>query len=300
MAIDQNLLKLEIISHPIANEPDPQPDFFHFEPSYRRRMSSRALGPDTENMRDNIFATEIEEECFAIIKGKKNPENKELFSRSIVALALSSSPSHIILDGILAAGVHCLTMRPMGGMLHLVIFESLEDKEAMLASKWLDNWFIKIHEVNETCSPLWRETTMKIYGCPLAAWSYENFYNIGCIYGRVLSIEHSNFDHASVLVYTDCLFRINTSLFLDVEGQKFKIFTFEDGPSNGNLSDKDKKINQKSAPPETFPENFSDDADSNPESHCQTNLEKKAQSSPNHQPIIKTPVSPNNLETSAT
>lgn len=54
-----------------------------------------------------------------------------------------------------------------------------------------------------------------MYGVSLSAWDYKNFYNIRCIFGRVLSVGDSNYDHASVLVYTNYLFKINTKLVME-------------------------------------------------------------------------------------
>lgn len=96
-------------------------------------------------------------------------------------MANSSTPSHILLNYILAAGVNCLNIRPLGGMMHLITFASLEDKVAMIESRWLESWFDHINEVPSSFTPLWRETWIKIYGVPLSAWSYDNFYNIGSV-----------------------------------------------------------------------------------------------------------------------
>lgn len=62
------------------------------------------------------------------------------------------------------------------------------------------------------------------------AWSYENFYNIGCIFGRAISIDHSRFDHTNILVFTDCQFKINAKLALEMNEREYKVFTIEDGP----------------------------------------------------------------------
>lgn len=106
-------------------------------------------------------------------------------------------------------GVSCISIKPMRGMLHLISFNTIEVEQAILDSNWLDICFLDIRDVNSKCAPLWRRTWIKVYGVPLSAWGYENFYNIGSIFGRVLSVNYSNFDFASVLVYTDCLFLIN-------------------------------------------------------------------------------------------
>lgn len=245
------------------NELDPQPDFFFFNPSKHRRMSSRALGTDTEKIRDELIATEIENDCFAIIKGEYSQENEDLFNRSIIAMAYASTPSNSLMEGILAAGVNCLTIQPLGGMMHLLTFSSMEDKQAMIESGWLDNWFEHISEVEKSFSPLWRETWIKIYGVPLSAWSYQNFYNIGCVYGRVISVDHSNFEYANVLVFTDCLFKINSKLAMQIEEYTFKIFTFEDGPSKTKPSPPTNPVPLTStsagcSPTESPPENHSD------------------------------------------
>lgn len=71
----------------------------------------------------------------------------------------------------------------MGGILHLITFESQEDKQTMLDSKWLDRWFLDFQKVDNDNASVWKEAWMSVYGVPLGAWVYENFYNIGCVFG---------------------------------------------------------------------------------------------------------------------
>lgn len=190
-------------------------------------VSTQILGEATEDARNNLIAKEENDEFMLVLKGTRNTENEELFARSSIAVARSSMSSEDILSRILAEGVISLTIKPMGGLLHLISFESVEEKEALLESKWLDNWFMDIRNVNSSVSSQWRETWIKIYGVPISAWNYENFHKIGSVYGRVLTVEYSNFDCATVLVITDCLFKINCKLHLELDGNFFAIFTTE-------------------------------------------------------------------------
>lgn len=112
----------------------------------------------------------------------------------------------------------------------MITFESMEDKQAMLDSCWLGRWFIEISEVDESTTSRWRQTTLSIYGVPLAAWNYENFHNIGSIYGRVILVDYSNFTSAEVMLITDCLFKINCNLHIDIDGKKYPVFTSELSP----------------------------------------------------------------------
>lgn len=66
-----------------------------------------------------------------------------------------------------------------------------------------------------------------MYGVLLSGWGYENFFSIGNIFGRVLSVDHSNFDRAKILIITDCLFNINCEMEIDIEGTLSKIFISE-------------------------------------------------------------------------
>lgn len=160
--------------------------------------------------RENLIAEEIDGEFSLVIKGSRIIEKSEMIERSAIAVALSSQSSPQILESILAKGVNSLTIKPMGGLLHLITFESLEEKQAMLESGWLDQWFIDITEVDDNIATQWRQTTICVYGVPISAWTYENFHNIGSIYGRVTSIDYSSFERAEVtLIITDCLFKIN-------------------------------------------------------------------------------------------
>lgn len=121
------------------------------------------------------------------LKGSPCTANEELFQRSSIAFANSALSSNAILDHILAEGVTCMSIKPLRGLLHLIIFESLEDKKGMLKSEWLKRWFMEIREVNPGCASIWREIILRIYGVPLGAWSYDNFFKIGNVFGKVLS-----------------------------------------------------------------------------------------------------------------
>ena len=191
-------------------------------------MSSRLLGENVEKIRDELTVDELEGEELIAVKGTRSHENDELFERSVLAISSSSQSSSLIHQHILAEGVSCITIKPLGGQFHLVTFASIEDKKAILESNWLDNWFINLSEVNDGSASKWKETRIRIYGVPLKSWSYENFYNIGSIFGRVLSVEYSNFNVAKILLLTDCLFTINCKLILDIDGKKSKIFVSEE------------------------------------------------------------------------
>ena len=218
--------------HQTFNQPkeilEPHPKEFEKEMSNRKVMSSRVLGVETEQVREMIESVEFEGEQHIMIQGKRSKENEELFNRSVLGVANSSSSSELIHDHILAAGVTCLKIKPLGGMLHLITFDSVEDKEAIIESEWLLKWFDDIRNVNKSCAAIWRKTWINIYGMPLSAWCYDNFFKIGNIYGRVVSIDYTRMDCAKVMIITDCLFFINNPLIFAIDEEKFKLFVIED------------------------------------------------------------------------
>lgn len=116
-------------------------------------------------------------------------------------------------------------------MLHLISFENIEEKRSLIESQWLLKWFLDIRDVNESSVGLWRETWITIYGVPIVAWNYENFMNIGSVYGQVRSVEYSRMDYAKILIITDCFFHINNPLLLEIREKHFKIFVVEDSKS---------------------------------------------------------------------
>lgn len=198
--------------------------FASAKPSPQRIMSSRSLGEDTEKVRGSLGQLDLEEDYAAALNGEVCEDNREMLERSAIAVAASSQSSDDILSHILAEGVTCLNISPMGGMLHLVTFETFADKKEMMESKWLEKWFLVLRNVNDESSMMWRETWLKVSGVPLIAWGHENFYKIGCVYGRVLSVNQKNYECAYILVFTDVLFQINNKLSLDVQGKKYPIF----------------------------------------------------------------------------
>ena len=129
---------------------EPAPDFFVKNPTEARIASTMLLGDATVDARNVISGEELEGDFALVIPGTRNNDLNEMLSRSIFAVALSSQTSSEILESILAEGVNCLTIKPMGGLLHLVTFETVDDKRAMLESNWLDTWFIETRDINKS------------------------------------------------------------------------------------------------------------------------------------------------------
>ena len=186
-------------------------------PSSQRMKSSNLLGEDTEQVRNSLDEIDLESEIAASIKGKQCEENVEWIQRSVIATTATSQSSEAIQEHILSEGVNCLTIQPMGGMQYIITFDSLEDKNSIIESGWLDRWFSSIEIINNQSAAKWRETWLSIYGVPLMAWGYDNFFKIGCIFGRVISVNHQRFDKAQVLIYTDCMFDINCKISMQID-----------------------------------------------------------------------------------
>lgn len=104
----------------------------------------------------------------------------------------------------------------------------MEDKKAILESQWLQRWFLELRDVNNSSAAIWREAWLTIYGVPITAWSYDNFFDIGSIYRKVLSIDYSRMDYARVLVITDCFFMINNPIMFTVDTKNFKVYITEE------------------------------------------------------------------------
>lgn len=86
---------------------------------------------------------------------------------------------------------------------------------------------MEIRDVSVKASAKWRETWITIYGVPLNAWSHDTFFKIGCVFGKILSINYSNFEFTKILISIDCLFKINCKMALNVDGFMTKIHIWE-------------------------------------------------------------------------
>ena len=200
-------------------------------------MSSRCLGESTEQARNSLKEIEENGEFAAAIEGERCKENDELLKRSAIGITDSLQSSESIMEHILAEGVNCITIKAMGGMQHLIIFETLEDKQNVIECKWLEQWFIEIRNVNKHSATLWRETWISIYGTPLIAWGYRNFHKIGSVFGRVKSISYERYDCAHILIITDCLFDINCKIQLQIDEENYSVY----------ISEKQQVISQRSS-----------------------------------------------------
>lgn len=244
--ITPKFTKPELNTQSLENiqEIEAQPDFFLKKPSAARIVSSKILGEATENARNKIRDEIIDDEFALIIEGNRSSENDDLFKRSLIAVAQSSQSSSAIMESILANGVNFLSIKPLGGLMHLITFETYEDKIAMVESNWLENWFIDLRNVNKSVAQQWRSIDLIVRGVPFSAWNYENFHQIGSVFGRVVSIEYSNFTGARISLISDCLFKINCKMFFNLEEKKYPIFISETeqnhptvaNPSNHQMS----------------------------------------------------------------
>ena len=190
-----------------------------------RIMSSRTLREDTEKIRMSLSLVEGDSEFVAAIKGEKCKENSEMLNA--IAITEASQSSESIMDHILSEGVNCSKIKAMGGLQHLICFDTIEDKKSMIEGKWLERWFIAIRNVNSQSAALWRESWRNIYGVPLIAWGHKFFFDIGCIFGCVISVNYKDYDSAQLLVYTYCLFDINCKISLEIDDKKYPIFISE-------------------------------------------------------------------------
>ncbi|XP_048494804.1 uncharacterized protein LOC125494938 [Beta vulgaris subsp. vulgaris] len=237
---EQNINQPEIPDHSaiIPNQIlEPQPALLKREMSKHRVMSSRVLGEDTEKVRDEISIGEFEGDQILKIQCSQNEEYSKVLERSVVGVACPYTPADVIMEHILSEGVNNLSIQTMGGMLHLITFESLEEKEAMLKCEWLLRWYQDLRNVNSRSASLWRETWLTIYGVPLIAWSYETFYNIGCIYGKVLSVDYSRKDLGRIMILSDCFFTINNPILIEVNGKVTKVFVVEEPQIHSHKKD---------------------------------------------------------------
>ena len=155
------------ITFPYENQIFEKPNISTPNPSKHRIMSSRVLGEETEEIRNSLGAIDLNGDYAASLKGSKCEENKEWLQQSVIGVASSSQSPRIIMEGILANGVNYLSTKSMGGMMHLITFNTLEDKVAMLESTWLDQWYLALRDVDKKSASLWRETWIKVYGVPL-------------------------------------------------------------------------------------------------------------------------------------
>lgn len=107
-------------------------------------MSSKVLEDDTARVRESLEPIDVDGDYVAALKGEMCVEQEEMLQRSAIAIASSSQSSDMLLENILSQGVHCLTIKPMGGVMHLITFDSFEDEKAMMDSKWLEQWFMTV------------------------------------------------------------------------------------------------------------------------------------------------------------
>lgn len=97
----------------------------------------RVLGEEVEKARLDLDTENVDLETIGVIKVAKTHESDELFQRSALGVANNAASYSSILNLILAEGVNTITIKPLDGPLHLITFETIEDKKAIMESEWL-------------------------------------------------------------------------------------------------------------------------------------------------------------------
>lgn len=191
--------------------------------------SNKILGEHTEKVRKDFAVVEDDGDLIGVLKGTTCEENKDRLDKSLVGIAIAPSSSTTIQAETQAQCVHYITILPMGGMQHLITFTEIEDEKAMIENggTWLQGWFQDLREWDKEITTNWRETWIICVGMPLHAWSYENFFNVGSFWEKVLSMDNmavscSQLVSCRVHIVTDYLLRINDKVYYKVEGKNTK------------------------------------------------------------------------------
>lgn len=105
-------------------------------------MSSTVLGDETVQVREEATIVEFDDDWFISVKGVQGTPHDNLLKRSMIWIAISSMSSSMIHDNILAEGVICHFVKPMGGLLHLISFKQSKTRlKWSIASGWIsDSW----------------------------------------------------------------------------------------------------------------------------------------------------------------
>lgn len=168
--------------------------------------------------------------------------------------------------------------------MHLVTFETVEEKKAILESEWLNRWFLDMRDIEDEHASKWKETKLKVFGVPLKGWGYDNFYDIGCIFGRTVSVDYSRFDYAIITVITDCLFEVNCKIVMVMEGKSHIVCIYEEKSC--------KNSDEGGAPPpQNHPTTEEDDDENDDVNMSSVPLPQNRLKSPNPLTSLASPIS---------
>lgn len=105
------------------------------------------------------------------IKASEVEDNREWLKRSAVGIAFGSATSDVIETQMLREGVRGIRVRSMGGMKHLLTFESEEHMKIFMEeySEWLEQWFEEVRIWNDRETTMWRTTWVTCIGVPVHA-----------------------------------------------------------------------------------------------------------------------------------
>lgn len=73
---------------------EPQPDFFEKVMTKQRIMSSKILGEEVLEAREEAGIGELEGDYVVVIKGSQNPDHGELIKKSAIGVASSPYPQN--------------------------------------------------------------------------------------------------------------------------------------------------------------------------------------------------------------
>lgn len=168
---------------------------------------------------------------------KAQEEDIDWLERSIVARLHAHRDVESIREAFIAEGVWNIHIIEMGGNLVLLTFPSPHDMNCMLEGgdlSWLFNWFVDAkpwapnHKV-ESSRVVW----LNCYGIPVNLWNAETFFNIGKLWGEIITLNEAtskktSFSVGKIKISTNAFEVINQSINLEHNGLVYPIRVVEE------------------------------------------------------------------------
>lgn len=181
-----------------------------------------------------------------VVSGKKSVDFKrfsvktqdiEWLERSIVARLHAHRDVDSISEAFRADGVFNVHIRDMGGNMVLLTFPSSHDMNCMLEGgelSWLSNWFVDVKPWKPNIKMEYsRVVWLNCYGIPINLWNANTFFNIGKLWGEIITLDEAtskktSFSVGKVKIYTNAFEVINQSIDLEHDGMIYPIKVVEE------------------------------------------------------------------------
>ncbi|KAL4304248.1 hypothetical protein GQ457_10G006570 [Hibiscus cannabinus] len=185
------------------------------------RRKRVVLAVDSVQSRKGVES--LKSDSIASVIRLTQPKFLDLLGRCVIGWCRSPIPTEVLVEEMRATTVNEAHMMRIIGNMVLVIFDSTEAHDCILAYEVLDTWFECVENWKALCGLEHHRVWLSIYSVPIHPCTKETFERIASIWGSVICVEEEtlepiSFERGKVLIESSALDRMEYKFDMKCDG----------------------------------------------------------------------------------